>query len=233
MSTFDQRVPRPGTQKLKAVAGRAALALGACAMVAATPVGFSSVDGDLVLTWQVAAAQGKGNGGGNGNGNGNGGGNGGGGGSSTGGGSSGGGTSGGSGSGANSAGPGGASERGESGDRSFGPELIPGAGIIVAQFTTRISLRKPANRVSEIRDPHQAVSFFTQFAGMQGQSVTHRWIHNGVIEYQASFKINGPNWRVWSTQLLPVDKPGDWRVEVVDESNKVLETGRLDFQPTG
>jgi hypothetical protein len=113
------------------------------------------------------------------------------------------------------------------------PFIVADEGVVVAQFTTNISKRKPDNEVSLVSDPHQAVSFFTQLNGMQGHSVTHRWIHAGVVEYQASFKINGPSWRVWSTQLLPADKPGDWQVEVVDETNKVLRTGHLDYRPTG
>lgn len=229
MSSDLKRFRGSGMQGWRAYVGSMTLVFVVYAVVAATPVGFGTGDGSFALSWHAAYAGNKGKGGNGGNG-GNG--------SNNGGGNTGGNTvgNGGGTSASNAAGngtPSGAAGSGGGSDRHHGPALIAAEGVVVAQFTTQISKRQPANQVSLVSDPHQAVSFFTQLAGMQGHSITHRWIHDGVIEYQASFKVNGPNWRVWSTQLLPVDKPGDWRVEVVDDTNKVLQTGRLDYRPTG
>ena len=111
--------------------------------------------------------------------------------------------------------------------------MIVDENVALAQFTTVISKRYPANHVKFLDDPHQAVSFFTEVIDMQGRTVTHRWTYKGIVVYQDSFKVNGPKWRVWSTQILPADKPGTWQVEVVDDANKVLRTGRLDYRPVG
>ena len=106
-------------------------------------------------------------------------------------------------------------------------------GVTLAQFTTGFSKRLPANRIEIHLDPNQAVSFFTELVGMQGHTVTHRWTYGGVVMHQSSSLINGPKWRFWSTQILPVDKPGIWRVEVVDEENRVLQSHKLEYRPAG
>ncbi|MDH3229928.1 MAG: DUF2914 domain-containing protein, partial [Alphaproteobacteria bacterium] len=111
--------------------------------------------------------------------------------------------------------------------------IVTGQSLVRAQFTTTISKRYPANEVSLLDDPHQAVSYFTEVTGMQGHTITHRWSYRGEVVYETSFKINGPKWRFWSTQVLPADKTGTWHVEVIDNGNKILQTSRLDYRPVG
>lgn len=195
-----------------------ALAFGVCAALAATPVGFDTGDGGFTLLWQAAFAAGKGGGNGGGNKGGNGSGN------------AGGNSAGNSG---NAAGNAGGPESGGRDAGRNGSRAKVGDGVVVAQFTTQISKRKPANQVSEVDDPYQAVSFYTELTGMQGHTVTHRWIYKGIVQYRISFPVKGPAWRVWSTQFLPADMPGTWLVEVVDEANRILQAARLVYRPTG
>jgi hypothetical protein len=222
---------------------------------AAAPIGLDFDEGEVSLSSRAALA--KHGGGGGGNGGGGGGGNDGGGGGGDGGSGDGGGRDNGNsgvgdgdGSGrdnGNSGVDGGTSTGGTNGSTSSAtgapaapadgaviiPILTPANYVTRAQFTTAISKRYPANRVSSLDNPHQAVSFFTELVDMQGQTVTHRWTYRGAVEYQVSFKINGPKWRFWSTHVLPADKPGTWQVELVDEENRVLKTSRLIYQPVG
>jgi hypothetical protein len=181
--------------------------------------------------WKTAYA-GKGNGGGGNGGGGNGGG---GGGNSRGGGSAGGGTGGGTPGGAannSAANPddslysgGGAKDR----DRT----LIVEQGVAVAQFTTRISKRIPADDIVLYDNSHHAISFFSELHGMAGRTITHRWTYGGTVEYETRFKIRGPSWKIWSTQMLPADKAGTWRVEIVDDAGKILTGRDLIYQPAG
>jgi len=109
--------------------------------------------------------------------------------------------------------------------------VVPDPAIPVAQFTTRISKRYPADEITRLDDSRQAVSFFSEIIGMSGQTITHQWIHDGAVHFEASFKIRADHWRVWSTQTLPADMPGRWTVEIVNEAGEVLESGTLDFAP--
>jgi len=202
-------------------------------LAAAAPVCLNVDDGSISLSSKTAyAQQGGGHGGAN-NGAGNAGGN------NSGGNNSGGNSSGGNSSGGNNAGGNNAGGKGNpkgtvatDNNRDASLPRVK-KGVALAQFTTKISKRYPTDRVSFLDNPHQAVSFFTEVLGMQGHTITHRWIYRGAVVYEASFKISGPKWKFWSTQVLPADKAGTWQVEVVDEGNKVLTTSRLDYRPVG
>jgi hypothetical protein len=101
----------------------------------------------------------------------------------------------------------------------------------MALFTTRISKRYPADEITSLDNPHQAVSFFSELQDMSGQKITHRWIHGGELAFKASFKVRADHWRIWSTQLLPENRPGEWTVEIVNEKDEVLEVRTLNFAP--
>lgn len=103
--------------------------------------------------------------------------------------------------------------------------------ITLAQFTTRIDKRYPADEIVIHGNPHQSVMFFTEFKAMAGHQVTHRWYHENKLAFETSFKIRADKWRAWSTQFLPSEKPGAWRVEVVDDDGKVLDTRSLTYLP--
>ena len=101
----------------------------------------------------------------------------------------------------------------------------------MAMFTTRISKRYPADDITSLDNPHQAVSFFSELKEMSGKKITHRWFYKDELKFEASFNIRANNWRIWSTKLLPQDMPGEWKVEIVDEDGKVLQVRKLNYAP--
>jgi hypothetical protein len=66
---------------------------------------------------------------------------------------------------------------------------------------------------------------------MSGKRVTHMWYYRDELKFEASFNVRANWWRVWSTQLLPSDLAGEWRVEIVDENGRVLQIHKLNFAP--
>ncbi len=111
--------------------------------------------------------------------------------------------------------------------------LVLNPGVDMAVITTEIRKRYPTDEVVTLDNPHRAISFFTEIRDMAGTTVTHRWIYKGKVQFQASFNVLSKKWRVWSTQLLPRDKPGQWTIQVVDQDGKVLETRAVDYRPAG
>ncbi|MDF1536199.1 MAG: DUF2914 domain-containing protein [bacterium] len=60
----------------------------------------------------------------------------------------------------------------------------------------------------------------TRIVGMEGGgSVTHRWIYKGKVMAETSLKIGGPDWRTWSSKAIDPFWSGDWKVEIVDNSD--------------
>ena len=109
--------------------------------------------------------------------------------------------------------------------------VVPEPAISLAQFTTRISKRYPADDITDLDDPHQSISYFSELQGMSGQTITHLWLYEGEVEFKAAFKIRADRWRIWSTQLLPANMPGEWTVEVVNQEGEVMEARTLNFAP--
>lgn len=108
----------------------------------------------------------------------------------------------------------------------------PEEGVTIAQITSSvISRRYPADEIKTLCNPHQPISFFTEVHGMSGKEVTHHWFHGDELVLEAVFEIRGDARRVWSTQLLPEDMPGEWKVEAVDKKGDVLATRGLTYQP--
>jgi hypothetical protein len=99
-----------------------------------------------------------------------------------------------------------------------------------AVFTTEIRNRSPQDEITELSDTNQYVSFFTDLRKMDGMQVTHRWIFQDVVKYEMTFDVMSDSWQAWSTQRLPVDLPGEWTVQAIDQHGKVLAAQTLMYQ---
>jgi len=88
--------------------------------------------------------------------------------------------------------------------------------------TTSVVDREPANDLDKVPASDTKVLFFTELRGMAGQTIKHRWMHNGETMAEVSFNVGGPRWRVWSSKSMIPDWQGEWTVQVVDGSDQVL-----------
>ena len=107
------------------------------------------------------------------------------------------------------------------------PALGVEGTISRAQFTSAILDREPVDEVTSIDSDLRSVFFFTEFRNFEGTSASHRWIYNGDVKFELSFKIRGSRWRVYSQKTLPKEWLGDWKVEIVSEDGTVLATHDL------
>lgn len=94
----------------------------------------------------------------------------------------------------------------------------------VARFmvTTGIDNREPVDDIDSLPAAEQSVYFFTELHGMKGQTVTHRWEHDGEVKAEVNFNVGGPRWRVWSSKKLIPEWTGEWQISVVDANGNVL-----------
>jgi len=103
--------------------------------------------------------------------------------------------------------------------------------VTAAQFTTNIRKFRPRDVIEELNDPEQSVSFYTVLRMMDGKQITHRWTYQGSVKHEMAFRVSSDSFKAWSTQRLPVDSPGAWTVEVIDENGDVLAARDLAFRP--
>lgn len=101
--------------------------------------------------------------------------------------------------------------------------LADNGEVARAQFTTGIEDREPVDDVDRIGTSRDRVFFFTELRGLEGRTVTHRWMHDGEVHGSVDFEIGGPRWRVWSSKDLLPDWTGGWTVVVVDDEGEQLD----------
>jgi len=88
--------------------------------------------------------------------------------------------------------------------------------------TTSVVDREPANDLKQVPVSDNTVIFFTELRGMAGQTVKHRWMHNGEQMAEVSFNVGGSRWRVWSSKKMIPEWQGEWTVQVVDSNDQMV-----------
>ncbi len=103
----------------------------------------------------------------------------------------------------------------------------------LAQFTTAVENREPIDQVTFVSNDVQKIYFFSDLRGLDGRSVTHRWIHGGETKAEVVFEVRGPRWRVWSSKELLEDWLGDWTVEIVTDEGEVIAAETFTYSAPG
>lgn len=84
-------------------------------------------------------------------------------------------------------------------------------------FSTNIIDREPVDQVVILTTAVSQVYFYTDLRNYQGQTITHRWEHEGKLVTEKKFEVAGARWRVYSQKDLNPTMTGTWRVVVSDE----------------
>ena len=101
--------------------------------------------------------------------------------------------------------------------------VIAEEGVGRMAFSTEIVDREPVNNVDILSAVNNRIYFFTELIGLNGQTVTHRWVYDGQVVAEVPFNVGSNRWRVWSSKTLVPAWNGDWVVEVVNDNGDVLD----------
>lgn len=107
-----------------------------------------------------------------------------------------------------------------------------GGSVTRAQFTRAVVKSEPVDTLSAIPTTLKYLYYFTELKGFTGETIAHRWEHNGQVVAESRFDIGGPRWRSWSGQMLAEDMTGHWRVSVLDFVGRVIAVSEFDYGPT-
>ena len=106
--------------------------------------------------------------------------------------------------------------------------LIP--GVVTRSLLTRdIENREPVDTVSTLTNDQTSIVYFTEIHDMAGQTVTHRWEHNGKIVREMPIKVETSRWRAYSTKILKPSWVGEWKVSVVDAAGGTLSVNTFSY----
>jgi hypothetical protein len=107
-------------------------------------------------------------------------------------------------------------------DQAAASAPAPVRGTVArATFTNGIENHEPVDKVTDVTKTGK-ICYFTELRDMEGQTVTHRWQHNGETMAEVAFDVGGPRWRVYSSKNLAPELTGEWKVSVVDASGNTL-----------
>jgi hypothetical protein len=73
------------------------------------------------------------------------------------------------------------------------------------------------------------VYFFTELKGMAGQTVTHRWEHNGKVMAEVPLEVGSDRWRTFSSKTLDPGQTGEWKASVVDAGGSTLSASTFTY----
>ncbi|UCH85053.1 MAG: DUF2914 domain-containing protein [Candidatus Latescibacterota bacterium] len=91
-----------------------------------------------------------------------------------------------------------------------------------AMFTTAVEDREPVGSVDSLSTASEQIMFFTEIVGLDGHTVTHRWVQGGEVRAEVPINVGGPRWRAYSSKKMLPTWVGEWVVEVVDTDGSVL-----------
>lgn len=97
-----------------------------------------------------------------------------------------------------------------------------------AQLTSGIKNHEPIDHITGVfHSKHEHVRrlyYFTEFTGLGGETVTHRWWHDGRLMAKVTLRIGDNSWRTYSVKKLLPRMAGAWRVVATDSQGHTLSS---------
>jgi hypothetical protein len=114
------------------------------------------------------------------------------------------------------------------------PVHVSSPYVARAQFTTGIRGLEPIDRVESVFPMPgkllRTLYYFTEITNMGGDTVTHRWQHEGTVMAEVTLAIGSDRWRTWSSKDLVPSMEGRWRVAVIDMKGNIIKTDSFLYQ---
>ena len=102
-----------------------------------------------------------------------------------------------------------------------------GGRVQRAAFTTKVIDHEPADELTTLRPDLRQLTFYTVLTGLGGQTVYHRWYHDGQPEASVELHVDSNRWRTWSTKSIAGATDGRWSVRVELPDGCVLQQAHI------
>lgn len=106
----------------------------------------------------------------------------------------------------------------------------PAGSVARAQFTSEVRDREPADRLTSLPNTGTRIYFFTELKDLAGQTVTHRWEHNGKVMAEVPIEVGSARWRAFSSKTLDPGLTGEWKASVIDAGGGTLSASTFSYQ---
>jgi hypothetical protein len=113
------------------------------------------------------------------------------------------------------------------------PAPAPIHGTVArAAITNGVENHEPVDNLADVTTKTEKVYYFTELRDMEGQTVKHRWEHNGEMMAEVPFQVGGSRWRVFSSKKLAPTSTGEWTVAVVDGAGNTVRADTFMYTQT-
>lgn len=111
-----------------------------------------------------------------------------------------------------------------------GPNLASDrGGVENATFTSQLVGQAPVDFRQEFSNTTPVVYYYCEVLGLPGQTVTHRWRHEGKVLQEIQIPIKSERQATWSKMDMPPELTGVWNVDVVNGRGEVIETDMFTY----
>jgi len=111
------------------------------------------------------------------------------------------------------------------------PEMMANTGTVSrASFTSAVENREPTDQLSSVNNNQGEIMYFTELRNMAGQSVTHRWEHDGKVMAEVPFNVGGNRWRVYSSKKLDPSWTGSWKASVISANGETMSVSTFNYE---
>jgi hypothetical protein len=101
------------------------------------------------------------------------------------------------------------------------PEGSSSEAIRRAVICSSVSNHEPTDSLTTIPPSMGKVFFFTELVGLEGKTITHRWLKDGAKVADVRISVASNRYRCHSSRSV-AGKPGNWSVEVLNEDGDRL-----------
>lgn len=111
------------------------------------------------------------------------------------------------------------------------PAAPPNESVARSQLTSAVRGREPvdqlASRVKIGKAGSRKLFYFTELKGLTGETIFHRWEHDGQTMVTLRFNVGSDRWRGYSSKTIPATQTGEWRVVVANAEGDVLASSQF------
>jgi hypothetical protein len=105
---------------------------------------------------------------------------------------------------------------------------VNGLGLAGATMCEVVVQGKPVNEAVVFSTDRERVCCFTTFDPVPEETlVYHLWVHRDTLVARIKLTLKPPRWSTYSSIHLREADKGPWRVEIVDQQDRILETIRF------
>lgn len=95
--------------------------------------------------------------------------------------------------------------------------------LLVTDVQEREPVGDDIDTVQVDKESETKLYFFTDVKGLDGQTITYRWLHGDKPVFSKTVPVNGNyRWRSYTSKRIPYSMPGRWRVELLDSEGHLL-----------